>query len=164
MAALIRKATQKDRDEVYALYHSLVGIDGCVWDEGYPSLDNVKTDIDNGSLYVIYNDNDKIIGAAAIACDDEQESLGCWNRQIHNPCEIARVGIKKEWQHKGLAKTLVSYLEKEITGLGFDGVHLLAFKENKSAVSLYKSLDYKLAGEAEMYGIGVYLCFEKSVR
>lgn len=157
----LRKAVFADVDEVFALYRSLVGTEGCVWNDEYPSYEDVKSDVQNGAQYVICDESGRILGAAVALVEEEQNALTCWKANINNPCEISRVGVRKELQHNGLARFLVSGIETEIAAQGFDGVRLLAFIENSSAIALYRSLGYSQAGEAEMYGLGRYLCFEK---
>ncbi len=158
---LLRKAENTDADDIFSLYRSLVGTKGCVWNDEYPSYEDVTTDIKNGSQYVVCDEDGRILAAAVALIEQEQNELNCWKAKLENPCEISRVGVKQELQHKGLARFLVSGIEKELAAQGFDGVRLLAFIDNCSAVALYRSLGYAEAGEVEMYGLGRYLCFEK---
>lgn len=37
------------------------------------------------------------------------------------PCDLARIGVLKEYQGKGIAKILVKYIEQDILKRGFDG-------------------------------------------
>ena len=63
----------------------------------------------------------KIIAVAAAGKDNELEHLECWNKEIIIPCDLARIGVLKEYQGKGIAKILVKYIEQAILKRGFDG-------------------------------------------
>lgn len=128
----IRLAGTHDKEEVAALYQSLIGMSGCSWTSDYPTMEDVVGDIEKESLYVICHDN-KIIAAAAAAEDDELADLQCWSADIKKPCGLARIGVRKECQNQGIAKELIRYIEKAVKEKGFDGVHLSVSKCNELA-------------------------------
>lgn len=37
--------SEEKADEILAIYHSLIGKDGCTWNYDYPSIVDVKNDI-----------------------------------------------------------------------------------------------------------------------
>ena len=41
----IRFATEHDKEEIFQLYRSLVGTPGCSWDEDYPALEDIESDL-----------------------------------------------------------------------------------------------------------------------
>lgn len=167
MNIVIRRAGTDDIDRVTALYGSLIGSDGCVWNEEYPCHEDAENDINFGALYIMYDADgggNDIIGAVSAGGCEELSELKLWGDDIKKPCELSRLGVRCEYQGRGLARRLVSAAERDIVLRGYDGVRLLAYKANKNAVILYNRLHYKLMGEAEMFDIGVYLCYEKKLR
>ncbi len=157
----IRMANSKDENEILEIYHSLIGTLGCTWSEEYPSMEDIRNDISKKSLYVMCDKN-KIIAVAAAGKDTELEDLTCWSRDIKQPCDLARIGVLKEFQNRGLAKKLVKYIENDVKKRGFDGIHFLVSKTNPSALSIYNKLGYKSCGETNMYDIS-WFCYEKPI-
>ena len=75
---------------------------------------------------------------------------------------MARIGVLKEYQGKGIAKILVKYIEQDILKRGFDGIHFLVSKTNPKALAVYNKLEYKKCGETVMYDID-WFCYEKKI-
>lgn len=158
----IKKATMNNVNDIITIYQSLIGYPGCTWSEEYPTKEDVENDIKKKSLYVVY-DKKMIIAVATAGKDDELEHLECWNREIKFPCDLARIGVVKEYQNKGIAKGLVRYIEKDVKNRGFDGIHFLVSKTNPRALAVYDKLQYHCCGETIMYDIEWY-CYEKNLK
>lgn len=162
MEYIIEFATEKNIEEVLNIYHSLLGKDGCNWDFDYPAIDDIKNDINKKSLYIVL-DNKEIIAAAAAGKDDELIELDCFSKEIKEPCYLARIGVKTEYQNKGVAKYLISYIQKQVVKRGFDGMHFLVSKTNPHAIAVYKKLGYVCCGECIMYDDKEWYCYEKKL-
>ena len=158
---LIRHATEKDKNEVFALYTSLLGTPGCTWNTEYPSIEDVELDISQDSLYVMCL-NDRIIAAAAAVEDDELDELTCWSPSIRRSCDLSRVGVLSEYQNQGLAKELIRHIEAEAIKKGYDGIHFLVSKTNPAALAAYSRLGYQACGETFMYDTD-WWCYEKAL-
>lgn len=158
----IRMAKICDIEEILDIYHSLIGKDGCTWDLDYPNIDDVKNDIRKNSLYIVL-DGKKIIAVAAAGEDDELNGLDCYSKDIKIPCDLARIGVKGEYQNKGIAKYLIKYIENDVIKRGFDGIHFLVSKTNPHAKVLYDKMNYLCCGECIMYEIDWY-CYEKKLK
>lgn len=157
----IRKAMLDEAGLVLELYHSLIGCPGCTWDMEYPALENVSSDISNDSLHCLYSDNGELV-AAAYAGENELAELTCWDEDISNPCELARIGVRAEFQNKGLAAKLIQYIEREVKSQDNDGIHFLVSETNSSALALYKKMGYYCCGKTNRYGSD-WLCYEKKL-
>ncbi len=157
----IKKATNKDESQILEIYHSLIGTFGCTWSEEYPTIEDIRNDTLKKSLYTVWNDN-RIIAVAAAGKDHELDNLDCWDTNIKKPCDLARIGVLKEFQNNGIAKQLVEYIEIDVVKRGFDGIHFLVSKTNPSALALYNKLKYKNCGETNMYDIN-WFCYEKKL-
>lgn len=148
--------------EILSIYQSLIGSPGCSWNEAYPALEDVETDIKTGSLYMMCGADRKVIAAAAAGRDEELEPLDCWNGEITRPCGLARVGVRREYQNQGIAKILIRQIEKDVIRREFDGIHFLVSKTNAGALAVYHKLGYQRCGETALYDINWY-CYEKKL-
>lgn len=158
----IEMATEENIEEILSIYHSLIGKDGCTWDFNYPNIDDVKNDIDKKSLYILLKDK-KIIAVAAAGEDNELKELDCYSKNITVPCDLARIAVRTEYQNKGIAKYLISYIEKQVVKRGFDGIHFLVSKNNPHAKAVYDKMNYICCGECIMYDKDWY-CYEKKLK
>ena len=162
MEKKIRKAEENDKNKILTLYHSLIGTEGCTWSLEYPTMEDINQDLEKGGLYIISNRDGQIIGAAAAEKDEELAKLECWSKTITNPCDLHRIGIRKDYQNLGLAKDLIEHIEKDVIQKGFDGIRFLVSKTNLRALALYNKLNYKNVGETNIYNIN-WFCYEKKL-
>ena len=151
---MLSVASRSDLDNVLLLYKSLLNTKYCVWDEYYPSMDNIIEDYNNNSLYVI-KDNNKIIAAISIVPVNELDDY--FNNK--NACEIARVGVLADYQNKGYGRLLVSNII-EIVKNRYDAIHLAVEVNNCYAIRLYEHFGFKRVCEAKMYD-NTYFLYEK---
>lgn len=158
---VVRKVKENELEVILSIYNSLIGTSGCTWSLDYPNIDDVKGDFLNDSLYVIM-DNDQIIGAAAAGYSDEFEHLLCWDKDIKKACDLSRVGVRSDFQGKGVAQFLLSFLENDVVKREFDGMHFIVSKTNPKALSLYNKMGYKCVGDVYMYDNDWY-CYEKKL-
>lgn len=157
----IRKARLNEAEEILNIYKSLIGYEGCLWDEYYPSLNVVKNDISEDSLYVV-TDNNLIIAVAHAGKDNELFKMECYKNKMNNPRDIARVAVKIEYQKQGIAKMLIKYIEEDFRKQGVDYIVLTAGKTNTKALKLYETLGYIICGEKEEFDI-LFYCHEKKL-
>ncbi len=154
----IRLAKNEDRESILNLYQELIGTPGCAWSTEYPTIVELQRDIDNNSAYCMSDDNECIIAVASAGNDYELDHL-IWNTRMKNPCELARVGVKRSMQNQGLGYKLIEYVIKDVKKRGFDGIRMLVSKTNPSALALYEKLNFHRCGETGMYNID-WFCYE----
>lgn len=150
----IRLAEPENAEEIMRLYRSLVGTKGLTWDENYPLLDDVERDIKEKSLYIAVSDG-KIIAAAGAGVDEDVAGLSA----IENPCNLYRVGVRRDFQRKGISGKLLEYIKTDVKKRGFGGMFFLVAKGNEPALKLYEKHGFKRAGEAFMFGFDFW-CYE----
>ena len=160
MEKIFRKANENDKEEVFALYRSLVGTYGCAWTADYPGESDVAADIKQRALYVLCSESGEIMGAASLVTSEEINHLECWDKSIQKPCELVRIGIKEKYHNQGLAKELLYYMEEDAPKRGFDGMQFLVSKTNPKALALYDGMKFKRVGETYMYEID-WFCYER---
>lgn len=157
----IMPAVEADADEIAAIYSSLVGAPGGTWNSEYPTLEHVRKDIENGSLYRL-EEMGRTIAAAYLGEFEEIERPECFDKSFKNLGEFARVGVLREFQRKGYAEMLLRHLMDEAKERGFDGIALLVGRENEAAIALYEKLGFENCGEARLYDIDWY-CFQYKI-
>lgn len=163
----IRLATEHDKEEIFQLYRSLVGTPGCSWDEDYPALEDIESDLAQHALYVLCSteektDSPKILAAVAAGREADLETVTCWSKDIQHPCGLSRLGVRREFQNQGLATELVRAMEQEALRRGFDGIHFFVSQTNPAALAVYQRLGYHSCGETAMFGIN-WWCYEKAL-
>lgn len=157
MSTVFRKATDGDLPAVLALYRSVLGTEGCTWDEDYPSEREAKGDLSSGGLYVFESDG-KLIGAISVLSGEEFDGLAGWRGESGGSCELSRLAVSTEEQGKGRAKTVAREALKEARKKGYTSARLLVSKVNRAAVGLYRSLGFDFVGECHKYGIDFFAC------
>lgn len=157
----ITLAGEADADEIAAMYTSLVGFPGCTWNSEYPTLEHVRKDIENASLYRL-EEMGRTVAAAYLGEFEEIERPECLDKSFKNLGEIARVGVLREFHRKGYAEQLLRHLLEEAPKRGYDGIALLVGRENEAAKALYEKLGFENRGEVRLYETDWY-CMQYKV-
>lgn len=154
------KATEKDKAEILALYHSLTGTEFCAWTLDYPNEIDIESDLSRDALFCLKDDAGKIIGVISIDDDKEVENLPCWSKSLQPAAELSRLGVRVESQNHGVARKLLQYSMDELRRQGKKSVHFLVCKTNKKAIRSYDKLNFDIVGECELFG-EKWWCYEK---
>ncbi len=94
---------------------------------------------------------EKIIKNSFFLVEDESQviiAIGSLSQELHfletskNIWNIADIWVKKEYRRKGVATSLINFLEKIAESEGAEEIRLTVYSENTSAGHLYKSLGY----------------------
>lgn len=158
----IRRALPEELEAAMKIYRTLIGTEGCTWDEGYPDRETVLAGIKSGGLYFAELDG-KIAACAFCGEDDEDlKSLSGWSGEIKNPCFFARIGVLPEYQGRKIASALLGFFLRTMPGAGFDGMHFLVSRTNFPALALYAKFGFENAGECEMFGEQWYMYERKA--
>ena len=155
------QAGEEDANQVLALYHAVIGKEFCTWNESYPGMHEIRTDMENADLFV-FKAGLEIIGAISIVPENELDDLELWRIRDGKIAEIARVAVAPEYQGRGLALKMVLETEKILRQRDYRAVHLLAARINLPACHTYQKADYQRMGECEMFGHEFY-AFEKEL-
>lgn len=93
--------------------------------------------------YASFNDLSNITKAFVLY--DREVAVGCaaFKKYATDTAEVKRVFICEKYRGKGLSKMLLSELEKQVRKEGFKRLILETGKNNRAAVSMYKSIDYR---------------------
>lgn len=149
MEYIIKKASIKDKNEITKLYKSLIGQDGCTWNDEYPNNKIIEQDIRKKELFCIKNKND-IIAIATLTKDIEIEKE---ISKSHNPYLLTRVAVNKKYQGQGYSKILLQQIFESAIKEKIDLIYLLVNKENIRAKKLYEKFDFKFRKNIKLYEI-----------
>lgn len=143
------QATSADAQEILRLYRSLVGTEGCAWDETYPSTETIAEDLQRGALFCLRGAD----GIAAVASYGDFAELNDlpWRSPLRAPCELARIGVWPARQHAGLATRILRCCIDAARAAGFDGMRLLVARCNPAAQRLYAANGFENCGVVRMY-------------
>ncbi len=155
----IRLVNKQDFQNVLSLYKSVLGEKYCVWNEEYPSLDNIEEDFNNNNLFVLEHNYD-IIACISIVSENELDDFEEWNYK-ENIKEIARIVVDKKYRGQQISILLVEEIQKILLSRGIDVIHLAVSIENIPAIKNYEKLEFKVVGIKKMYESTYYLCEKK---
>lgn len=160
---MISLATKDDTQEILNLYKAQIGQPFCAWNEHYPTEEEIKYDLSRDALFVMKNDENRIIAAISLDKDEAVEKLECWNSDLYPGGELSRLAVLKEYQNRGLARRMLAFGMQELKRRGYRSVHFLVAKSNTPALRSYEHLKCAKVGETEMFESS-YWCFEKSLQ
>ena len=96
-----RKAKQDDKEEILALYQSLIGTPYCAWGNGYPGEQEFDYDMKRNALFCMENEDGEIIGTITVDEDPQVEALTCWSKTLQPSAELSRLGVRTDMQNQG---------------------------------------------------------------
>lgn len=104
-----RKAKQDDKEEILALYQSLIGTPYCAWGNGYPGEQEFDYDMKRKALFCMENEDGEIIGTITVDEDPQVEALTCWSKTLQPSAELSRLGVRTDMQNQGIARQLLQH-------------------------------------------------------
>lgn len=156
---VFRLATPLDINQILQNYESVKKSDFCVWNDSYPTMQDINDDLSHNNLFVL-EINSEIVGSISIVDENELDEFDCWSDR--DAREFGRVVINPKYQHLGYSKYLVSYCLNEMKQRNYTNAHISVAIKNKPAQRLYESLEFKKVGNASMWGNDYYL-YEKKI-
>ncbi len=156
----LRLAKEFEKNIVLNLYNEVKKEKFCVWNDEYPTINEINEDFKTNNLFV-YVTNDEIIGAISIVPINEMDDFNEWEYK-EKACEIARIVIRKKHQGKSLAKEMVESIFPICIQKGFTSIHLSCQCDNIPANKTYQKLGFKQIGQKYMYK-NMYYLLEKNL-
>lgn len=148
-----RKAMPNDIEEIYSIVHAAVDVmerDNIFqWDDRYPTKEDFQEDIDESQLYVGLVDGQIVVVYALNQKHDKEYENGKWKYKDEPFYIVHRLCVNPTFQNKGIAKSTLLYIEKQLTEMGIHVIRLDVFTNNPFALRLYNSLGYSEVGYAD---------------
>lgn len=148
-----RKATPDDIEEICSIVHVAVNVmeqDNIFqWDDLYPAKEDFQEDVNERQLYVgLVNNQIAVMYTLNQKCDKEYEN-GEWKYKGEPFYVVHRLCVNPIFQNKGIAKSTLLYIEKQLAEIGIHVIRLDVFSNNPYALRLYHSLGYSEVGYAD---------------
>ena len=114
------------------------------WVGDYPNIDNFRSDLDKGGLFVLV-EADKIVGSCSILKENDIASKGfVWN--CKNALVIHRILIDPTYQGKGFGKEMVNFAYKKVLNEGYDSLKIDTHPDNIKMQKMLKGLNFEFRG------------------
>ena len=148
-----RKAEPDDIEEICSIVHDAVDVMEqehiFQWDDLYPAKEDFQEDIRRSQLFVgSVNGQIAVIYALNQECDEAYEN-GKWKYRDEPFYIVHRLCVNPNFQHKGIAKSTLLNIEKQLKEIGIHVIRLDVFFNNPFALRLYHSLGYSKVGHAD---------------
>ena len=159
-----RKATIADLDTAFSLIRDAITEmdrnDIPQWDTLYPTKEDLRQDIENGTLtFVFLEDQPAAIYVLSTECDDAYHACA-WEEPDDTACVLHRFCVSPAFQHRGVGSAVLSMAENEAVESGFVSMRLDVFTRNPFALRLYEKAGYRQRGFAD-WRKGRFLLMEK---
>lgn len=113
------------------------------WNEHYPSLEKLQTDIIKKELYILH-ENEAIKGIIVLTDHMDEEYIPIeWLTENGNNLYIHRLATHPSVWSKGYGQQLMDFAEDFARQQEYDSVRLDTFSKNKRNQKFYESRGYK---------------------
>ena len=152
-----RKATLSEIDSIWEILKQAIlrrKMDGSnQWQDGYPNLEVVKKDIEKEAGYVL-TENESIVGYIAVLINDEPEYAKIEGKWITNGDFVLyhRVAISESHLGKGLAKLMITHIEKFALENNIKSIKADTNFDNAAMLSIFDKMGYEYCGEVYFRG------------
>ena len=148
-----RKAFPNDIEEICSMVQNAVDVMAqqniFQWDDLYPTREDFLKDVGENQLYVgLVNGQIAVVYALNQKYDKEYDN-GKWRYKDEAFYIIHRFCVNPAFQNKGIAKSTLLYIEKQLVEMGVHVIRLDVFSNNQFALRLYRSLGYSEVGYAD---------------
>ncbi|AZA57561.1 GNAT family N-acetyltransferase [Chryseobacterium shandongense] len=163
----LRKAEMTDRDVIWDILQQAIERrrkDGSTqWQNGYPNIDTVESDITKGFGYVLTVDGEIAVYAALILNDEPAYSTieGAWlsNGEF---VVVHRVAVDEKFEGQGMTKKLFDHIEDFTKSHGIQSIKVDTNFDNIAMLKILESKGYTYCGEVYLAG-GIRKAFEKII-
>ncbi|WEK70735.1 MAG: GNAT family N-acetyltransferase [Candidatus Chryseobacterium colombiense] len=163
----LRKADIEDRDKIWTILQQAIERrrqDGSSqWQNGYPNLDTVESDIAKGFGYVMTVDGEIAVYSALIINDEPAYSTieGAWLSDGEFVV-VHRVAVDEKFAGQGMAKKLFDHIEEFTKSNGIQSVKVDTNFDNTAMLKILEGKGYSYCGEVCLAG-GMRKAFEKII-
>lgn len=133
------------------------------WNTFYPSIPQVKNDIEKGNLFM-YRDKNIIIGIVCLDPEEPEEYRNLSWEYPGPPLFVHRLAVYPAFRNKGIAETIMNFALKYARDNRYASIRLDAILNNPQAVRLYEKLNYKPVADIHLnYQKELFRCMEYRV-
>lgn len=136
------------------------------WQDGYPSKEDLRRDIESGNSYVLTN-KDEIVATTVISLDGESTYNSIFNGEwITNDEYIVmhRVAVHDKYKGKGIFKELIKEAESLALNKGISSIKIDTHRDNISMQRAVVKNDFKRCGIIYLEDGSERIAFEKVIK
>ncbi|MDQ0781647.1 GNAT family N-acetyltransferase [Chryseobacterium sp. W4I1] len=163
----LRKAQIDDRDVIWGIIQQSIERrkqDGSTqWQNGYPNIGTVESDIAKGFAYVLTVDGEIAVYAALILNDEPAYSSieGAWLSDGEFVV-VHRVAIDRKFAGQGMVKKLFDHIEDFTKSHGIQSIKVDTNYDNIAMLKILESKGYSYCGEV-LLADGMRKAYEKII-
>jgi len=163
----LRKAQIDDRDVIWGIIQQSIERrkqDGSTqWQNGYPNIGTVESDIAKGFAYVLTVDGEIAVYAALILNDEPAYSSieGAW-LSYGEFVVVHRVAIDRKFAGQGMVKKLFDHIEDFTKCHGIQSIKVDTNYDNIAMLKILESKGYSYCGEV-LLADGMRKAYEKII-
>lgn len=163
----LRKAQIDDRDVIWGIIQQSIERrkqDGSTqWQNGYPNIGTVESDIAKGFAYVLTVDGKIAVYAALILNDEPAYSSieGAWLSDGEFVV-VHRVAIDRKFAGQGMVKKLFDHIEDFTKSHGIQSIKVDTNYDNIAMLKILESKGYSYCGEV-LLADGMRKAYEKMI-
>lgn len=132
------------------------------WDETYPLLSHFEEDVKAGSLYVLEDDDNKVVGSITVDKNLPIEYTSIPWRWEKEAFTFHRLVVSAYTRGRGIASELISHAEKIAIQNGVPYLKIDTYSLNQKAHSLFGKNGFTKVGEMSFQGkINPFYCYDK---
>lgn len=159
----IRKGTQKDIDELSALYDDLTDhlqshTNYPGWRKGYyPAREDAERGIEEESLFVVIEDG-KIVGTVILNHQPEKAyELVDWKNQFADSeiFVVHTLAVHPQFFGNGIGKKIMEFALSYAKQMSMKAIRLDVYDKNIPAIHLYESFGFQYMGSVDL-GLGMF--------
>ena len=165
---MVKLATESDLESIFNLVKYCIedmrskGLEQ--WPDWYPDKKDLLNDIKASGLYVVEK-GDQIIGMIVLnpAVPKVYKTIK-WKFTSGLVNSIHRLAVHPQNKTPGLAKEMVTHVEKIAINKGYSIIRLDTYSRNIAADKFYRKMGYQYAGDINLKFMPEYYhCFEKAL-
>lgn len=134
------------------------------WQNGYPNVESIRLDIEQGYSYVFCQDK-KVIGAVALSFDGEETYQriyeGQWIQTDHYGV-IHRLAVDPKLKGNGIGARIIACIEKECTIRGVHSIKVDTHGENLAMRRLLEQSGFVYCGIIYLHDQSKRVAYEKA--
>lgn len=161
----LRKATDEDKDRIWEILQQAIELrkrdDSDQWQDGYPNVEVVQHDINQGYGYVLLSEG-CILAYVAIIFDSEPAYRTLQGKWLSDQdyVVIHRLAVAQDIKTKGTATILMKQVEAIAIARHVYSIKVDTNYDNKGMLRIFEKLGYQYCGEVYFRG-GARMAFEK---
>ncbi|MDM0622319.1 GNAT family N-acetyltransferase [Clostridium perfringens] len=136
------------------------------WQDGYPTKEDLRRDIESGNSYVLTN-KDEIVATTVISLDGESTYNSIFNGEwITNEEYIVmhRVAVHEKYKGKGIFKELIKEAESLALNKGISSIKIDTHRDNISMQRAVVKNDFQKCGIIYLEDGSERIAFEKVLK